>query len=1027
MKNHNEWKDDPESFRINREDAHATLVPYPDPKSAFEDLQNPVEKRGIRVNSKYLKLLNGKWKFHLSKNPAERPADFYKTSYDVSKWNEINVPGEWQMQGYDYPIYTNITYPWTGYENPEPPHAPTIYNPVGSYRTTFSIPKEWKNREIFISFQGVESAFYIWINGKLVGYSEDSFTPSEFDITKYIKTGENDLAVEVYRWCTGSWLEDQDMIRLSGIVRDVFVYSTPKIHMRDFEVVTDLDGSYENANLKIKVNVQRYSEDVKSTFSIEAALHDENGKSVFNSPLSVKKRFASTDEVTAVLDQKVMNPKKWSAEYPNLYFLILTLKDSEGKVIESEGCKIGFRKFELKDNLMTINGKVIKFKGVDRHEFDPRTGKHVPIEAMIKDITLMKQFNINAVRTSHYPNDPLWLDLCDEYGLYLIDETNLETHGVRDKVPNSDPQWTNACLDRIQSMVERDKNHPAVLIWSLGNEAGHGTNFRLMSDWAHMRDSTRLVHYEGDSSVADMTSEMYSPVERVEEYAKSSNPKPYVLCEYAHAMGNSNGNLYKYWDLFRKYPKLQGGFIWDWVDQAIYEPIPSGKGEYLAYGGDWGDNPNDGDFCANGVIFADRTPKPQAEEVRYLYRNIVVKPVDLLNGEVEIFNEYLFTNVNAFKCEWVIKENHEIVNSGNLDIDVKPLNSKKVKIPYGKVQIHAGCEYFLEIIFSLKEKSKWAPAGYEVSHDQFKIPFVVPVLHVQKHAPAELDSFDLEDRLVVRSKYFEIAFDKTSGTMNSLKFKDRELVVSGLKPNFWRSPTDNDHGNRMEERLSTWRDGTMKRKINNFECEKVGDQIKVNTEFIIQTLNPSLCKISYSIDGHCGISVFFELIPADDLPEIPVVGMEMVLPKTFDNLAWYGRGPHENYWDRKKSARIDLYKSKVKDQFVNYIKPSEMGNKTDVRWLTLTDDEQLGLIFAGDPVFEFSALHHSVEDLESAKHPYELPARKEIFLHINYAQMGVGGDNSWGAKTHPDFTLYANRTYTYAFKFKPIYGRGGEI
>ncbi len=702
MKNHNEWKDDPELFRINREDAHATLVPYPDPKSAFEDLQNPPEKRGIRVDSKYLKLLNGKWKFHLSKNPAERPVDFYKTSYDVSKWNEINVPGEWQMQGYDYPIYTNITYPWTGYEKPEPPHAPTIYNPVGSYKTVFSIPKEWKNREIFISFQGVESAFYIWINGRFVGYSEDSFTPSEFNITKYIKTGENDLAVEVYRWCTGSWLEDQDMIRLSGIVRDVFVYSTPKIHMRDFEVVTDLDSRYENANLKIKVNVQRYSEDVKGTFSIEATLHDENGKPVFNSPLSVKKRFASKDEVVAVLDQKVMNPKKWSAEYPNLYSLILTLKDLEGKVIESEGCKVGFRKFELKDNFMTINGKVIKFKGVDRHEFDPRTGKHVPAETMIKDITLMKQFNINAVRTSHYPNDPLWLDLCDEYGLYLIDETNLETHGVRDTVPASDPQWTNACLDRIQSMVERDKNHPAVLIWSLGNEAGHGTNFRLMSEWAHMRDSTRLVHYEGDSSVADMTSEMYSPVERVEEYARSSNSKPYILCEYAHAMGNSNGNLHKYWDLFRKYPKLQGGFIWDWVDQAIYEKRPDGKGEYLAYGGDWGDNPNDGDFCADGVIFADRTPKPQAEEVRYLYRNIVVRPVDLLNGEVEVFNEYLFTNVNAFKCEWLIKENHEIVNSGNLDIDVKPLDSKKIKIPYGKIQIHAGCEYFLEMIFSLK-------------------------------------------------------------------------------------------------------------------------------------------------------------------------------------------------------------------------------------------------------------------------------------------------------------------------------------
>ncbi len=1059
MKNHNEWKDDPELFRINREDAHATLVPYSDPKAALEDLNNPPERRGIRVNSKYLKLLNGRWKFHLSKNPSERPVDFYKNSYDVSKWDEINVPGEWQMQGYDYPIYTNIIYPWTGYEQPEPPHAPTVYNPVGSYKTTFSIPKEWKNREIFISFQGVESAFYIWVNGKFVGYSEDSFTPAEFDITKYVKSGENSLAVEVYRWCTGSWLEDQDMIRLSGIVRDVFIYATPKIHMRDFEVVTDLDEKYEDSDLKINVKVRKYSEDAKNNFSIEAELYDQNNKSIFG-PVSVKKRFTSKDEVAVAFEQKVINPKKWSAEYPNLYFLVLTLKDSKGKVIESEGCKVGFRKFELKDNLMKINGKVIKFKGVDRHEFDPRTGKHVPAETMIKDITLMKQFNINAVRTSHYPNDPLWLDLCDEYGIYLIDETNLETHGVRDTVPASNPQWTNACLDRVQSMVERDKNHPSVLIWSLGNEAGHGTNFRLMSEWVHMRDQTRLVHYEGDSSVADMTSEMYSPVERVEEYAKSNNPKPYILCEYAHAMGNSNGNLYKYWDLFRKYPKLQGGFIWDWVDQAIYEPIPSktfsnsesysgghgaleksfaspastdsdgahaGDKMYLAYGGDWGDNPNDGDFCANGIVLADRTPKPQAEEVRYIYRNIVVKPLNLLNGEVEIFNEYLFTNVNAFKCEWVIKENNEVVNSGYLDIDVGPLESKKVSIPYGKIQIHAGCEYFLEMIFTLKEKSKWAPCGYEVSHEQFKIPFDVPVLHVQKHAPVELESFDSEKSLILKSKNFEIVFDKSSGIMNSLKFKDREFILSGLRPNFWRAPTDNDHGNKMEERLSTWRVGSTQRKIRNFEWERVGEQIKVSTEFVIQTSNPSLCKVVYNVDGNCGVSVFFELIPGDDLPEIPVVGLEMVIPKAFDNLAWYGRGPHENYWDRKKSARVDLYKSKVKDQFVNYIKPSEMGNKTDVRWLTLTDDEGVGLVFTGEPTFEFSALHHSIEDLERAKHPYELPTRDEIFLHINYAQMGVGGDNSWGAKTHPDFTLYANRIYTYTFRFKTIYGRGGNF
>jgi beta-galactosidase len=1021
MKSHQEWRDDPELFRINREDAHTTLVPYPDPKSALEDLKNPPEKRGIRVDSKYLKLLNGKWKFHFSKNFTERPVYFYRKSYDVSSWDEINVPGEWQIQGYDYPIYTNITYPWTGYEKPEPPHAPTIYNPVGSYKTTFTIPKEWKNREIFISFQGVESAFYIWVNGKFVGYSEDSFTPSEFDITKYIKIGENDLAVEVYRWCTGSWLEDQDMIRLSGIVRDVFVYSTPKVHIRDFEVVTNLDNRYENADLKFKINVQKYSEDLKGNFSIEIELLDQNNESILNDPINLKKRLTSKDEVVFETGQKIMNPQKWSAENPVLYNLVLTLKNSEGTIIESEGCKVGFRKFELKDNLMTINGKVIKFKGVDRHEFDPRNGKHVPADTMIKDIILMKQLNINSVRTSHYPNDPLWLDLCDEYGLYLIDETNLETHGVRDKVPASDPQWTNACLDRVQSMVERDKNHPSVLIWSLGNEAGHGTNFRLMSDWVHMRDHTRLVHYEGDSSVADMTSEMYSPVERVEEYAKSDNPKPYILCEYAHAMGNSNGNLYKYWDLFRKYPKLQGGFIWDWVDQALYEKTPDGKGEYLAYGGDWGDNPNDGDFCANGIIFADRTLKPQAEEVRYLYRDIIVKPVDLIKGEIEIFNEYLFTNINEFKCEWFIKENSEIVNSGHLDLDVRPLERKIVKIPYGKIQIHAGSEYFFEMIFKTKAISKWAPAEFKIAHEQFKMPLDLPVLHTQKHASKEMDITDSESSLVIRARDFEMIFDKQSGLIKSISFKGKELIHSGLRPNFWRAPTDNDHGNKMEERLVTWKASGISRKIKNFEWEKIGEFIKIKTEFLIPTFNPSICKIDYEIDDNCGVSVLFKIIPGDDLPEIPVVGMEMILPKGFEKLVWFGCGPHENYWDRKKSARIDLYNGSVKDQFVNYIKPSEMGNKTDVRWLKIVNESGDGLLFKGDPVFEFSALHHSIDDLENAKHPYELSRRDETFVHINCKQMGVGGDNSWGAKTHPDFTLYANRIYIYTFKFKPIF------
>ena len=1020
MKNHNEWKDDPELFCINKENPHATLVPYSDPKSALEDLKNSPEKCGIRVDSKYLRSLNGKWKFHLSKNPSGRPVDFYKKSYDVSNWDEINVPGEWQMQGYDYPIYTNVTYPWTGYETPEPPHAPKIYNPVGSYKTTFTVPEDWQKREVFISFQGVESAFYIWVNGKFIGYSEDSFTPSEFDITKYIKVGENALAVEVYRWCTGSWLEDQDMIRLAGIVRDVFIYATSKIHMRDFEVVTDLDDRYENANLKITINVKKYSKDVKNKFSIEAGLHDENGRSVFQSPLSVKKSFASKDEVVAVLEQKITNPQKWSAEYPNLYALVLTLKDSEGKIIESEGCKMGFRKFELKDNLMTINGKVIKFRGVNRHEFDPRTGKHVPTETTINDITLMKQLNIDAVRTSHYPNDPLWLDLCDKYGLYIIDEANLETHGVRDTVPGSNSKWTNACLDRVQSMVERDKNHPSVLIWSLGNEAGHGTNFRLMSDWAHLRDSTRLVHYEGDNSVADMTSEMYSPVERVEEYAKADNKKSYILCEYAHAMGNSNGNLYKYWNLFRKYDKLQGGFIWDWVDQAIYEPIPSGKGEYLAYGGDWGDNPNDGNFCANGLVFADRTPKPQLFEVKYVYQNVRFNPVDLLNGKVEIFNEYLFTNLNNFSFEWNLKENHTVVDEGTLSLDIPPMQSKIILIPFKNTNLHGRCEYWLNLSFKLKRQGSWASVGHEIAYEQFKILFPIPTFQIRKHKDEKLNVDESKKSLKISARESEITFNEINGSIVSMICDNKEFVKSELRPNFWRAPTDNDRGNKMDVRLVTWKNAGKDRKLTTFSWKREKGGIKIHTEYLLPTLKSSICVINYDVSGSFDICVSFGLMSDDSLPEIPVIGMCMSMPKNFERIKWYGRGPHENYWDRNKSSKVDLYEEDVKNMFVSYVRPSETGNRTDVRWLFVGNEDGKGLVFIGEPTFEFSALEYSSEDLEKFSHPYELPRRSENFIRINYKQMGVGGDNSWGAKPHAEFTLYANRNDTYSFRIKNV-------
>jgi beta-galactosidase len=1186
-----------------------------------------LSKKGIKFlksvyDSKNIILLNEKWKFHFSINPFKRPVDFYKISYSPDEWDEIDVPSEWQLKDYDYPIYTNITYPWTGYEKPLPPQVPTVYNPIGSYIKNFKIPPTWKDKKVFLSFQGVESSFRVWVNGQEVGYGQDSMSPSEFDVTKYTKVGENRLAVEVYRWSIGSWLEDQDMIRLSGIFRDVFVYALPKTHIRDFFVKTDFDEKYKNAELKIEVELNR-----EDDFFVESWLYDENNKSVFKTPIILETKDGKFFETS----EYVQNPKKWSAENPYLYKLIFVLKDKSKKVIDVTGCRIGFRKFELKDDLMMLNGRPVVFKGVNRHEFDPENGRAITKEMMLKDIKLMKRNNINAVRTSHYPNNPFWLDLCDEYGIYVIDEANLESHGVNDKVPDSDPEWTSFCLNRVKNMVERDKNHPSILIWSLGNEAGKGLNFKVMREWIHQRDETRLVHYEGDNEASDITSEMYAPVERIEKYAKSGNPKPYILCEYSHAMGNSNGNLYKYWDVIRKYPKLQGGFIWDWVDQTIEMPTPliqyayddvnhsgvriygdiledekfekilkgyavvedpikidnvftveawinvhvpstgnyefiakgrsfslkqraddegknylefavrNSKGEekilssnplsdewydkwhhlggicdgknislyvdgeiilkapfdgelsqnehrlniggrnteeyeainivnsftypkianvriykralsvkelergveedlnfslsfkevekkryrrrkYFSYGGDWGDNPNDGNFCANGLLFANRAPKPSLYEVKYVYQNVWFTPVDLSNGKIRVINENLFTNLKEFSLLWNLKEDHKVIENGILTLDVPPLQSKVIQIPFEKVKMKGTHEYWLNLSLKLEKQEKWAAKGHEIAYEQFKIPFQAPTFQIQTHAIEEgdINIKNSEKLLKISSGKSEVTFSKTKGVITSLIFNNEEFMKSTLEPNFWRAPTDNDRGNKMELRLKTWREAGKNRIITNFKWEKFNGKVRIHTEYILPTSTSSICTIDYDVTGSFDVHVLFNLIPGEFLPEIPVIGMRMGVSKKFGHIKWYGRGPHENYWDRNKSSKVDLYEEDIKNMFVSYVRPSESGNRTDVRWLFVGDGNGKGLVFIGEPVFEFSALEHPIEDLEKFMHPYELPKRNENFIHINYKQMGVGGDDSWGAKPHPEFMLYANRNYTYSFRIKNV-------
>ncbi|MCL1632950.1 NPCBM/NEW2 domain-containing protein, partial [Sporolactobacillus sp. CPB3-1] len=966
---------------------------------------------------------NGKWAFHWSKNPSSRPEDFYKTDYDVKNWDKIEVPSNMEIKGYGDPIYLNIKYPWIGYENPAPPKAPTTYNPVGSYKRTFTVPGNWKSKKTYLSFQGVKSAFYVWVNGEKVGYSEDSYAPAEFEISKYLKHGENTLAVEVYRWSDGSWLEDQDMIDLRGIFRDVYLYATPKVHMQDFKVETDFDKEYVNADLNVKVNLTNQTTDKTKAVRVETMLYDARKRAVLNKPVKADVDLQGKSSASVSLDKQIKKPKQWSAEDPNLYTLVLSLKDKRGKTLETESTKVGFREFELKNGQMTINGKPIVFKGVNRHEMDPDTGQTLSKSQMIKDIKLLKENNINAVRTSHYPNSSIWLDLADEYGLYLIDEANLESHGVRGSLPDSKAEWTDASIDRLSSMVNRDKNHPSVLIWSLGNEAGSGDNFKKMADWAHEHDKTRLVHYEGDNRWTDVESHMYPSVGSVEAYGKSGNTKPYILCEYSHAMGESVGNLKEYWDAIDKYPNLQGGFIWDWVDQGIRKTTPDGKSTYFSHGGDWKEGyPNDGEF-ADGLVLPDRTPQPELAEVKKIYQNVKINAVDLLKGQVELTNQNLFTNLSSFNAHWTLKEDNQTIQQGTLKhLDVKPLAKKTVTIPFKKPNLKAGAEYWLNIDFTLPESTEWAKRGHPVAAEQFKLPFKtsdVAATDILKMPKLKVNNSD--SKIEISGKDLQVVFDKQKGTLSKYAFDGNDLIKSGPEPNFWRAPTNNDLGNGMPDRDGTWRHAGRDRSVTNVSVKSIADHaVQIDVDQSLPTQQKSQNKISYTVYGTGDIAVKSTLKPGNNLPEIPKVGMTLQVPKQFDQVKWYGRGPEANYWDRNTGYPVDVYSSTVDQQYFPQVRTQEAGNRTDTRWVALTNKKNEGVMVIGQPTIDFSALYYTDENMESVRHPYELTKQNAVILDVDYRQMGLGGDDSWGARTHAQYTLPANKNYAYSYRLHPI-------
>ena len=1006
----------------NKEPAHCTYIPYANVQTALKNK---------RARSPYYKSLNGFWKFNWVRKPADRPVEFYRDEYDVSQWEEIKVPGNWELQGYGIPIYTDEEYPFPA----NPPHIPHDYNPVGSFRRGFAVPDDWKGRQVFLHFGGVKSAMYVWVNGKEVGYSQGSKTPAEFNLTRYLRDGENTLAVEVYRWSDGAYLEGQDYWKISGIEREVFLFSTPSVMVRDYFVLGDLDESYTDGKLMVTVKIRNYTSETPENYSLRMELFDADNQPVFEAPLSEDVRFEGSNEADVRFERTIENPAKWSAETPNLYSVVLSLLDDSGQTIEVVGCKTGFRKVEIKGGQLLVNGLPIMIKGVNRHEHEPETGRVVSEEYMMKDIRLMKQFNINAVRTSHYPNVPRWYELCDRYGLYVVDEANIESHGMGfhpDRTLANKPEWKEAHMERTIRMVERDKNHPSIIIWSLGNEAGDGVNFESTYAWIKKRDFSRPVQYEpaGINPHTDIVCPMYKQIQHLEEFlSRGLDNRPLILCEYAHAMGNSVGNLQDYWDYFEKHRELQGGFIWDWVDQGLLKKNEKGE-EFWAYGGDFGPpgTPSDRNFLINGLVFPDRKLHPHIWEVKKVYQNIKVLPVDLEAGKVEVLNRYDFTDLNIFEATWtVMADDREIAAGKLLPLDIPPHHSCLFTLPFPEIRPDPGVEYFLKISFILRAETPLLPAGHEVAWDQLKLPLFLPAPKADTKKFPKLSLKEREQDIEIKGGDFSLTFSKKSGEISSFVFKDTPLIQGGPLPNFWRAPTDNDFGWNMPQRLKIWKEASARRTVDKVIAGRLSSrEIRVEVESTVPA-GESKCFTTFRVLGSGDIIVNHRFVPSpSDLPEMPRFGMKMTLPPEFENVTWYGRGPHENYWDRKTGAAVGVYSGKVMDLYHPYIRPQENGNRTDVRWLAVTNDQGLGLLAVGMPLLSFSAHHFIDEDFDPGlekrqRHTYHLQKRDLTTLSLDYKQMGVGGDTSWGerARPHPEYRLPA-KEYSYCFRLRPF-------
>ena len=1011
MAQHDEWKN-PEINAVNRAPMHTNYFAYSSSEEAA---------KADKENSSNFMTLNGIWKFNWVKNANARPTDFYRTDYNDKGWGQMKVPGVWEMNGYGDPIYVNVGYAWRSQYKNNPPYVPIENNHVGSYRKEIIIPAEWSGKEIFAHFGSVTSNMYLWVNGKYVGYSEDSKLEAEFNLTKYLKPGKNLIAFQVFRWCDGTYLEDQDFFRYSGVGRNCYLYSRNKKYIQDIRVTPDLDSNYTNGTLNVALNLN-------GSGTVELNLTDPAGKSVATAQVN------GNGQKSVVMD--VSNPEKWTAETPNLYTLTATLKNGSN-TLEVIPVKVGFRKIELKGGQILVNGQPVLFKGADRHEMDPDGGYVVSRERMLQDILRMKQLNINAVRTCHYPDDNLWYDLCDQYGIYVVAEANIESHGMGygKETLAKNPSYKKAHMERNQRNVQRGYNHPSIIFWSLGNEAGYGPNFEQCYTWIKNEDKTRAVQYEqaGTNEFTDIFCPMYYDYDACKKYSEGNIDKPLIQCEYAHAMGNSQGGFKEYWDLIRKYPKYQGGFIWDFVDQSNHWKNKDGIDIY-GYGGDFNKyDASDNNFNDNGLISPDRRPNPHAHEVGYFYQSIWTTPGDLSKGEIKVYNENFFRDLSAYYMEWQLLANGEVMQTGVVqDLNVAPQQTATLKLNLNTEKICPCKELLLNVTYKLKAAETLMPAGSTVAYDQLTIrPYTAKALELKNQKASNLDIVvpvikdNDHNYLIVEGENFIIEFNKHNGYLSRYEADGMQLLNPGaqLTPNFWRAPTDNDYGAGLQHRYAVWKNPGL--KLTSLKQSIENEQAIVQAEYEMKAVKGKLF-LTYVINNEGAVKVTqkMEAGKEEKVSDMFRFGMQMQMPENFNEVEYYGRGPVENYADRNHSTLIGKYRQTVAEQFYPYIRPQETGTKTDLRWWRVLNISGNGLQFVGDAPFSASALNYSIESLDDGvqkdqRHSPEVAKAPFTNLCIDKVQMGLGCVNSWGTLPLEKYRV-PYQDYEFSFILTPV-------